>query len=130
MNFSNTSNIFSLIKELSPLQRMVNSEGIDKAFNIIKKNYLKKSIIHKYSSGLQIEDWIVPKRWKLKSAYLKSSKGEIIASSKMNKLFVAPYSESIDGYFSIKEISNHLFTRKDRPKSFLLEHRNRPTHIS
>ena len=120
----NSKNILKLINLLNPLERNANSEGVDRSLEIIKNKLLKKSKIHNYRTGLQVEDWEVPKRWKLKNAVLKDENGQIITSSKINKLFVAPYSESVDGWFSKKEIAHHLFTRKDKPKSYLLEHRN------
>ena len=119
-----TQKIINLIKKLHPLQRNANSEGVDKAFEIIKKTHLNKSKIHNYKSGLKIEDWEVPKRWKLKYSYIKDHKGNIITSSKINTLFVAPYSESIEGWFTKKEIGEHLFTRKEKSDCYLLEHRN------
>ena len=113
----------SLLEEINPLQRMVNSPGIDKAFDIFKRE-LPESIIHEYPAGTEREDWIVPHSWEVIEGEMVDKDGNIIASIQENMLFVAPYSEEIEGWFSKEEIQKHLRTSIDRPDSFLLEHRN------
>ena len=119
-----SKNIINLINLLHPIQRNANSKGVDKSFKLIKDKILTNSKIHNYKSGLKIEDWEVPKRWELKNAFIKDKNGKIITSSNKNFLLVAPYSLPIKGWFTKKEIAKHLFTRKDKPNSYLLEHRN------
>jgi aminopeptidase-like protein len=112
-----------LLEEINPLQRMVNSPGLDKTFEIFKREF-PDSIIHEYPAGMEREDWIVPKSWEMVSGVMKDDKGNIIASSEESELFIAPYSESIEGWFTKKEIECHLMTSKGRPDFFLLQHRN------
>ena len=50
----------SLLEEINPLQRMVNSPGLDKTFKIFKRE-LPEAIIHEYPAGMEREDWIVPR---------------------------------------------------------------------
>jgi aminopeptidase-like protein len=42
----------------------------------------------------------------------------------INPLFVAPYSEPVNGWFNKTEIGKHLSTRRDRPDAYALEHRH------
>ena len=79
----NSKNILNLINILNPLDRNANSDGVEQAFNIIKKKHLIKSKIHNFFSGLKAEDWIVPNRWKLNHAFIKNSRGKTIVSSKL-----------------------------------------------
>ena len=87
-------NLENLLIEINPLQRMINSDGLNKTFDIIK-NEIPNLIIHEYESGSVVEDWIVPKNWSVLKGYLKDKKDKIIASTNDNILFVAPYSESV-----------------------------------
>lgn len=116
-------NLKNLLTKINPHQRMINSDGLNETFRIIKKE-IPDLVIHEYMSGTKAEDWIVPKNWKVVKGYLKDKNNKIVTSIEKNILFVAPYSEPIKGWFSKKEISDHLMTRKDRPNDYLLEHRN------
>ena len=112
-----------LINELSPLQRMINSPGLDKAFEIIKRE-IPLTEIHEFPSGSICGDWEVPKSWEIKEAYIKDLNNNIITSSSESPLFVAPFSEEVEGCFDKREIENHLTTDKNYTDEFLLEHRN------
>lgn len=112
-----------LLESISPLPRMVNSPGLDECFKIIAAD-LPGLIVHEYPAGMECEDWIVPRSWEVKKGSLMDSKGKVIASTDECLLFVAPYSEPVDGWFTKAEIEQHLSTRKDRPDAFPLEHRH------
>ena len=113
----------TLLEEINPLQRMLNSPGLDKTFEIFKREF-PDAIIHEYPAGMEREDWIVPRSWEVKTGIMKDEKGKVIASTDESLLFVAPYSEPIEGWFTKDEIASHLMTRKDVPDLFLLQHRN------
>ena len=113
----------TLLEEINPLQRMLNSPGLDKTFEIFKREF-PDAIIHEYPAGMEREDWIVPRSWELNTGIMKDEKGKVIASTDESLLFVAPYSEPIEGWFTKDEIASHLMTRKDVPDLFLLQHRN------
>lgn len=115
--------MMSMLRELSPLPRMLNSPGLDQAFKIIKRE-LPGTTIHEYAAGMEFEDWIVPCSWSVIEGFMKNRAGDAIASIEKNLLFVAPYSEPVDGWFSKEEIRKHLTTRPDMPDSYTLEHRN------
>ena len=102
---------------------MINSPGLDKAFEIVKRE-IPLTEIHEFPSGSICGDWEVPKSWEIKEAYIKDSNDNIITSSLESPLFVAPFSEEIEGWFDKREIENHLTTDKNHPDEFLLEHRN------
>jgi len=113
----------SLLEEISVLPRMIVSPGLDRAFEIIKRE-IPGVIIHEYPTGSECEDWIVPLSWRVTEGFIRNDSGTTIASIDENILFVAPYSEPIDGWFTKDEIKKHLTTRPDRPDAFALEHRN------
>jgi aminopeptidase-like protein len=117
------SRMLTLLEEINPLQRMINSTGLDKTFEIFKRE-LPDAVIHEYPAGMEREDWIVPRSWHVVKGQLEDEYGEIIASTDESHLFVAPYSEPVDGWFTKNEIERHLSTSVNRPDSFLLEHRN------
>jgi len=125
-NLSNSSSFLRiklLMEKINPLQRMANSSGMDDAFQILKKIY-PNFIIHKFKTGLKAGDWTVPKNWKLNYSFLKDDKGNLIASSEQNYLFVSPNSCSVDGFFSGKDIIKKSIFSEKNPNSFLLNHKH------
>jgi len=102
---------------------MINSQGLDDTFALLKEHYPSLTV-HEYPSGTHAEDWEVPLAWRCNRGVMQGRDGEIIASFEENPLFVAPYSEPVNGWFSKTEIATHLRTRKDMPDAFALEHRN------
>jgi aminopeptidase-like protein len=114
--------MLSLAEEIAPLPRMVNCPGLDQAFAILAASY-PGAVLHEYPTGATAEDWIVPQAWTLRQGSLRDTSGRVLASTEECPLFVAPYSEPVDGWFTKEEIALHLRTRPDRPQAFSLEHR-------
>lgn len=119
---SSTKNMMDMLRMISPLQRMIASPGLDKTFEILKRE-IPGLKVHSYPTGMQCEDWEVPFAWEVEYGAMKDEKGRIIASTEESMLFVAAYSQPVNGWFTKKEIEKHLRTRPDMPESFALEHR-------
>lgn len=115
--------MMQFIRSVYPLQRMINSEGMDDAFKVVQ-NDIPETIIHEYLSGSVCRDWIVPKGWKVKEAWLKDKQGNEIANFINDPLFVAAYSEPVSGWFSKEAISAHVRSHPTKPGAYFLEHRN------
>ena len=115
--------MMNFISDVNPLQRMINSEGMDAAMDIIRRE-IPEVIIHEYPAGLECGDWIVPRAWKVKEAWMKDKKGKEISNFAKHPLFVAAYSEPVRGWFTKKEISGHIRCHPTRHDAYFLEHRN------
>lgn len=115
--------IKKIVEEIAPLRRMINSKGMDQAFEIVKK-YLPDLNIHEYKPGEPADDWEVPYGWELIRAYIKDSKGKLIASDADSHLIVAAYSEPVHGSFTKAEIASHLRCHPLIKDAFFMEHRN------
>lgn len=116
-------NMFSLLREISALPRMINSPGLDSTFDIVRRE-LPRVTIHEYPSGTECEDWIVPLSWRVTKGTMTDKSGREVASIDQSLLFVVPFSEPVKGWFTKQEIGKHLSTRPDRPEAYCLEHRN------
>jgi len=122
-NYATQKRMLALIEKISPLQRLIISPGLDSAFDILKRE-IPDLKVHEYASGTSSGDWIVPESWAVKNARMTDQAGNVIASFEENTLFVAPFSEPIEGWFSKGDIEGHLSTRPDRPNAFVFEHRH------
>jgi aminopeptidase-like protein len=115
--------IIDLCRALYPVRGLIVSPDLDRAFSQIKQ-VLPELIVHEYPTGMQCEDWIVPQSWEALSGRIEDDAGAVLASLDDSFLFVAPYSEPVDGWFSKAEIGRHLRTRPEQPDAYVLEHRN------
>lgn len=118
-----TSVMMELLYKISPLQRMINSKGLDESCNILQE-YYKDLVIHEYPCGSHAEDWEVPPAWEANFGELRDSKGNLLSSFEEHPLFVASYSEDVDGYFYKDEIEKHLRVNERLPHAYSLEHKN------
>ena len=119
MNF----NIKKIVEQIHPFRRMINSKGMDMAFDIVM-SHLPDLKVHEYFPKETADDWEVPFGWELVKAYIKNANGEIIASDSDSHLLVAAYSEPVNGKFKKEEIAKHLRYHPIMKDAFFMEHRN------
>jgi aminopeptidase-like protein len=114
--------VVDLCRRLYPVRGLVASPDLDRAFAQLKAA-LPALTIHEYPSGAQAEDWVVPDAWRALSGRLEDRSGRVLASLDESFLFVAPYSQPVDGWFSKAQMAGHVRTRADVPDAYALEHR-------
>ncbi len=114
--------MMTLIEEIFPLARRFNSPGMDRAYEIVQEHYDELSI-YEYPSGLVCEDWTVPFSWEAKSGVLKDEAGQVLVSLEEELLFVAAYSDPVEGWFSKKELLAHALVHPTLNDVFMFQHR-------
>jgi aminopeptidase-like protein len=115
--------VIQICRDMYPVKGLIVSPEIDRAFEILRQ-HVPQMKLHSYASGTLAEDWEVPLSWQATAGALKDAGGKTIASLEEHFLFVAPYSEPVDGWFTKAEIAQRSRTNPDQPSSFFLEHRN------
>ena len=113
--------MMNFIREVYPLQRMISSEGLDKDFDIVKKA-IPTTIIHEYPTGMQCDDWTVPRAWKAISAYMEDKNGNRIADFEDAVLEQAALLSGAEAIITrnAKDFSNSPVKVLD-PKQFLVQ---------
>ena len=114
--------MMSYLHRIYPLPRRFNSPGMDESFQIIKSGYPDLHI-YEYPSGMVCEDWVVPYSWEVKSGVLKDDQENVLVSLDDNLLFVAAYSEPIEGWFSKEELLHHALVHPSQKDVFMFQHR-------
>ncbi len=88
------------MSELYPICRSITGEGNRETLALIKR-HIPVQIVE-VPSGTRAYDWVVPKEWNIKDAYIKNSKGEKVVDFKKSNLHVLSYSQPINKKVTLK----------------------------
>ena len=72
-------------------------------------------LIIEVPSGTQVFDWVVPKEWNVRDAYVKNPSGEKVIDFKRSNLHLLNYSLPEHGYCSLAELKEHLYSLPETP---------------
>ena|GEM_PF-2998302 len=123
MNYDKAVNrMMGYMRTIYPMQRMINTPGIEEAFEVLKKEYASL-FVHEYEAGNEYEDWVVPFRWSVRYGRMSDENGDVLLSTDDNILFVCAFSEAVDGFFDKEEIGKHALIHPVHDNLFMFEHR-------
>lgn len=105
--------IYKLMERFYPICSSITGNGVRKILNIIKE-YIPLEI-YEVSTGTHVFDWIVPREWNIKDAWVKNSKGEKVIDFKKSNLHVLNYSIPINKKVSLLELKDHLYILPEHP---------------
>lgn len=108
--------MYDWAKQLFPICRSITGEGVRQTLNFIK-NIVPDLQIKEVKSGYQAFDWTVPDEWNIRDAYIKDDLGNVVVDFKSNNLHVMGYSVPVNGWYTLEELSAHLYTLPNRPDS-------------
>jgi len=105
--------MYALVKKLFPICRSISGEGVRHTLQEIQQHI--PITIHDVPSGTQVFDWIVPKEWTIRTAYIENEQGDRIVDFKENNLHLVGYSVPIDAYISLDKLQEHLYSLEEQP---------------
>jgi len=98
---------------LYPICRSITGDGVRRSLAIVGEKIPLR--IFEVPSGTTVFDWIVPKEWNIRDAYIKHPGGQRIVDFQACNLHVVNYSASVRARISLEQLKPHLFTITDRP---------------
>jgi aminopeptidase-like protein len=107
--------MFKLIKRLFPICRSITGDGVRRSLDILKEHIPIK--IFEIPSGTKVFDWIIPKEWNIKDAYVMDGNGRKVIDFKKNNLHIVGYSMPINKVMSLSELQQHLYSLPLQPEA-------------
>jgi aminopeptidase-like protein len=102
-----------LVTKLFPLCRSITGDGVRQTFDILREHVPVTT--HEVPTGTQALDWVVPREWNIRDAYILDEKGSRIVDFRENNLHVVGYSVPVDATVSLAELQVHLHSLEELP---------------
>ena len=99
--------------ELYPICRSITGDGIRRTLAAIQERIPLE--ISEVPTGTAVFDWIVPKEWNIRDAYIKGPDGTRIVDFQKCNLHVVNYSMPVHAVMPLKDLKPHLFTLPEHP---------------
>jgi len=105
--------IYKLIEELYPICRSITGKGTLQTLKEIQNIIPIK--IEKVKTGFKAFDWVVPREWNIKDAYIKDLKGNRVIDFNKSNIHVVNYSIPIKKRIKTEELRKHLHYLNEHP---------------
>jgi aminopeptidase-like protein len=101
--------------DLFPINCSLTGDGNRETLKYIQK-IIPELQIFEIPSETQCFDWVVPKEWNVKDAYIEFE-GKRVVDFKENNLHLVGYSIPIEKEISLEELQNHLYSLPELPEA-------------
>lgn len=101
------------VRDLYPICRSITGDGIRKTLELIGQRIPLQQF--EVPSGSEVFDWVVPKEWNLRDAYIADANGMRLVELRNSNLHVMSYSTPVHRKISFHELKSHLFTLPEHP---------------
>ncbi len=106
--------MYGLIAELYPICRSITGNGVRRTLDIIGRNLeLSRQEV---PTGTRVFDWVVPKEWNIRDAWVANPAGERLIDFRRSNLHVLQYSTPIRRRVSRAELEAHLYSLPEHPR--------------
>ena len=112
-NTSVGDRMHALAARLYPICRSLTGDGVRKSLRVLGE--MIPLAVHEVPSGTQVFDWVVPREWNIRDAYIANSRGERIVDFRTHNLHVVQYSTPVRARMRLDELRPRLHSLPDRP---------------
>lgn len=104
----------ALVAELYPICRSITGDGLRRSLNILAGHV--PLTIHEVPSGTKVFDWVVPREWRIRNAFIEGPDGRCVLRLADSALHVVNYSVAVDRLMPLSELRQHIHTLPDQPR--------------
>ena len=105
--------LHALIARLYPICRSITGDGVRETLRILREQIPLE--MHEIPTGTRVLDWVVPKEWNIREAWIKSAAGQKMIDFRDLNLHVVSYSSPVNRRMPLAELRKHLFTVPEHP---------------
>jgi aminopeptidase-like protein len=105
--------IFEFVAKLFPICRSITGNGVRETLREIGEHMPLD--IHEVATGTIVFDWVVPREWNIRDAYIKNARGEKIVDFNQSNLHVMGYSVPVRARMTLADLKKHLHTLPEQP---------------
>ena len=105
--------MYGLAAELFPICRSITGDGVRRSLRMLQRTVPLR--IEDVPSGTPVFDWVVPREWNVREAWVKGPSGEVVIDFERSNLHVLNYSIPFHGRVSLDELKRHLHSLPDQP---------------
>lgn len=105
--------MFALMRRLWPICRSITGNGVRETLAILGEN-LPELTLHEVPTGTRCFDWVIPKEWSIREAYIVSPDGNKIVDFAENNLHLVNYSAPVDLDIQLDDLQAHLHSLPDQ----------------
>ena len=100
--------MFAFASEIYPICRSITGDGVRQTLDAVARHI--KLEIHEVPTGTAVFDWVIPREWNIRDAYIKNERGEKIVDFARSNLHVMSYSVPVRRRISLAELKQHVYT--------------------
>jgi aminopeptidase-like protein len=105
--------LLAVMEELFPLPRSLTGDGVRSTLAVLARE-LPLEIVET-PTGTPVFDWVVPREWHLRRAYIEGPDGARVVDTAESPLHVLGYSAPVDAVVPLDELRGHIHTHIDDP---------------
>jgi aminopeptidase-like protein len=105
--------MYGLIEALFPICRSITGAGVRQSLRILER--VVPLTLTEVPTGTTVFDWVVPREWNIRDAWVKDPSGEVVIDFKHSNLHVVSYSVPFKGRLDLEELKRHLHSLPDQP---------------
>ena len=107
------SEMHRFAEELYPICRSISGDGLRQTLAMIQERIPLE--IFEVPTGTPVFDWVVPKEWNIRSAYIKGPDGKKVVDFQQCNLHVVNYSPPVSARMPLSALKTRLFTIPEKP---------------
>ncbi len=105
--------LHKIAAELFPICRSITGPGVRETLELLRQRVDLE--VSEVPSGTAVFDWIVPREWTIRDAYVKNERGERVIDFRRNSLHVVSYSTPVHARMPLAALRQHIFTLPEQP---------------
>lgn len=104
----------ALLRELYPICRSITGDGLRQTLARLQQEIPLE--VREVPSGTAVFDWVVPREWNIRDAYVKNAQGERVIDFRRHNLHVVSYSVPVRERMSLAQLRPHLHSLPGQPE--------------